>query len=156
MLVCSLLVVTLVSGVGAQSVGGNSNRQLQTGSARSIRARSTEVIGRVFDKVESRYARYDEFVSKLETRRAKLAEQGYDVTELDNSIRLLKVELSKTNAVINNSRERLSQLDFSQGVNPVRQSINTEVKEIRAAFKLLHQTAVNCVQTAQKVLASKG
>lgn len=147
--IVSLLAFT--SPVLAQSQRGVAARQAQADNNTNRNQRISEVLDRIIDKATTRYQRYEEFIGKLESRRARLAETGVDVTELDNSIRLSKSALGNVRGTINTAKETFANLDLSQNPGEIRRQVVAEITNIRQAFRELHRSVANAVAIASRL-----
>ena len=155
----ALIVISLSLSASSASAQRGVSGQAQTAitqraankEANPNKPKFEEVFTRVFEKFSARLERYNSFVGKLETRRAKLDTQGKDVSQLDNTIRLLKVELGQARGALNNAKSNVAALDYTQPNSVLVRSFRTEINTVRQAFTELHQAAATAVQEAKSV-----
>lgn len=138
--------------VGAQAPNSDRGQaraqQKQEEAATRLGNNMYEIASRIQNKLSNHLRLYNQFVDKLETRRAKLANQGADVAELDNRIRLIKTDLATTRNSIDSLQSFVDSLDYTQPVSTIRRDLKAEISQVRQQFRNLHSMVSQAVQIA--------
>jgi len=104
-----------------------------------------EVVARLLDNYQKRLTKYNDFLTKVKTRRDKLAVEGKDVAKLDSFIATATANLSAAQTVFTNVKTTLLALDYTGDMQTLRKSIKEELTKLRQAMTTLHKSMSEAV-----------
>jgi len=152
-----LILFLSVSQVAAQTPpnnqlprGRNSNRPTQQNPQERHTQSVQQLMDRMFINFQNRLNLYEQFLTKLESRRATLAQKGADTTNLDRFLREARNNLATTKNVLNTTRANSANLDFTEPLPQLRRQVVDTISPLRQEFTQMHRTmsqVVNSINT---------
>lgn len=146
------LFLLVVSPVFAQ--GQSAARSQNAAAPQADNARAEEISARIVAKLDGRVLKYQEFLTKLEAKRAELAQTDQDLTELDRLIRMAQFELNDIKVTISDLRTSLQNMDYSGGMGQVVSETVRQVNQVRDEFRQVHASFVSVVQEISRLSAN--
>jgi len=125
------------------SQGQNSNA---TPGSETRAEKLQALVTRMFDNLQNRIDNYTDFLTKVETRRDKLFNDGKDVTNLDAFIQTAKTNLAAAQAALNNADNALANLDYTQNPGTIIKQVREQLKIVREAMTTLHKSMSETVR----------
>lgn len=122
--------------------------QPQTGStvtpgAQGVSTRAVKLqalVTRMLNSFQNRIDNYTDFLTKVKTRRDKLAADGQDVTKLDSFIATATTNLAAAQAALSTAKSALAGLDYTANPGTVIQTVRDQLKLVRDAMTTLHKS----------------
>jgi capsule polysaccharide export protein KpsE/RkpR len=111
------------------------------------------VVGNIPDTYQKRLNQYSDFLTKVKSRRDKLAAAGQDVTKLDQFITTATDNLNSANTVLQTEKTTLGNLDPNQDPTQLKKTVKEQLTVVRQSL-----TAVNSSMsdTVQEIVAVSG
>lgn len=119
------------------------------GSSKSERVQ--EITARISAKLDSRYARYQEFFAKVDQKRSQLSSKQVDTAELDRQMRVVRSDMGKLSVELTEAKAALSTLEGSKASGELVSQATREVARSRAAFAKVHAQAKQIVAEIDKL-----
>lgn len=130
----------------AQSANANPNANKETPTNQKLASRVEEILSRIVAKLESRLTRYEEFIEKVTARRAALAQENVDLTELDRQIRVSQTDINATKAALAELKTDFAAIDYSTAHPQIVAEVVRAVNEVRISFNKLHASSETVVE----------
>ena len=143
-LVLFLLTLTAVPVYAARPTGTPGTQRY--GQVQQRTERRMNMTSGMIAKFRQRLDRYQDFLTKVETRKAKLADQGVNVTNITAFITKAKENVKKTKTAIDTAETNLNAIDYSQPMNEVMTRVRDELRKVRQAMTTLHTSMSQAVR----------
>lgn len=103
---------------------------------------STKIINRLTNHVSL----FEKFVTKIETRRSKMNQNGANFDQIDSQLRLVKTEIANVKAKISSLNSDILALEPEADLNLYRSTFKTKVSEIRTDFRSIYSMLATVVR----------
>ena len=113
------------------------------------------IVERLLNKYSNRIDRYEEFLTRVKSRRDKLAGEGKDVAKLDTFLASAGDNIKKARTVLATVKVKLEVIDNSTDKQVVKTKIIPEFRKLRSSLTNLHTSMSQAVAKLKEVNASK-
>lgn len=114
------------------------------GTDRATRLQAT--VTRILDNYQNRLDNYSDFLTKVKSRRDKLAASGKDVSLLNGYIQTAATNLATAQTSLNTAKNALSALDYSANPGSIIRTVEAQLKPVRQAMTTLHTSMAQTIK----------
>jgi len=107
----------------------------------SKRAESiSALLSRITQLFRQRLGKYQEFLTKVKSRVAKLQAEGKNVDKFDSYITTAQVNIQTVEQKLQHMEQTFAVIDKTADMKTIRQAVRLEMTDVRTAFTNLHTT----------------
>ncbi len=119
------------------------NKRLQknmmpTGTPMDKKAKMGQILQNMSTGYEKQLLHYDTLLSKIESRRDKLAEEGKDTSKIDEAIRKIEERKEQLKEQFAEKKQKLMSVSPSDTPATLKEKLGPELSALRESFKELH------------------
>jgi hypothetical protein len=105
------------------------------------------VVNRILGSYENRIANYEDFLTKVKTRRDKLAAEGADVARLDAFLSTANSKLLSVKQLFVQSKTKAGAVNYEGTMQDIRRALKPIFTALRTALTDLHTSMSDAVRT---------
>lgn len=142
------LLIGVASSVSAQTRGVRPDQTKRASQGEQIRGSSDKVrslIDRMFVRLENQLDNYEEFLTRVKSRRNKLSEIGKDVVKIDVFILTASDNLAKARTTAAAAKTILEDIDTTANKRVAMVTIREQHSSVRRAMTTLHASMKQAV-----------
>jgi|GEM_PF-5382178 len=111
---------------------------MPTGTPMDKKARMGQILQNMSTGYEKQLLHYDTLLSKIESRRDKMAEEGKDTSQIDEALRKIEERKEKLQEQFAEKKQKLLSVSPSDTPASLKEKLGPELSALRESFKDLH------------------